>query len=50
MERTRLRDREAVSTAERLGWRAVRVWECEVRRDPAGVAAHLLTTGLAART
>ena len=42
MERTRQRDRDAVSTAERLGWRAARVWECVVRQDPAAAAAALL--------
>ena len=33
VERNRERDRRAVELAEGLGWKAVRVWECEIRND-----------------
>ncbi|MER7608469.1 hypothetical protein [Nocardioides sp. NPDC127503] len=42
MARTRERDAEAVATAEDLGWVAVRVWEHQVREDPAAAAAAVL--------
>lgn len=46
MERNAERDQRSSSLAESLGWRAVRVWECEVRNDPEGVATGLLENHL----
>jgi G:T-mismatch repair DNA endonuclease (very short patch repair protein) len=31
------------TSAETAGWRVLRVWECEVRHDVAGVAGRVLT-------
>ncbi|HEV2377143.1 MAG TPA: very short patch repair endonuclease [Streptosporangiaceae bacterium] len=40
--RNQARDERATETANGLGWHAVRLWECEIRRDPAGAAARVL--------
>jgi DNA mismatch endonuclease (patch repair protein) len=42
IERNRTRDREVTAALRRLGWRVVRVWEGDVRRDPGRVAAKIL--------
>ena len=42
MRRNRERDARSTSLAEEAGWRVVRLWECEVRRNPHGLAAELL--------
>lgn len=42
LRRTRERDRQSTVAAQELGWTVVRVWECTVRADPAGVAAAVL--------
>ena len=42
LARTRERDAAATRIAESLGWRVVRVWECEVMNDPDGAAAAVL--------
>lgn len=42
IERNRARDRVVTRALRRLGWRAIRVWEGEVRRDPARVATKIL--------
>lgn len=42
MERNRERDRRSTALAHEGGWNVIRVWECEVRDDPNGVAASLL--------
>ena len=42
IERNRARDRVVTSALRRLGWRVIRVWEGEVRRDPARVATKIL--------
>jgi len=42
IERNRARDRVVTSALRRLGWRAIRVWEGEVRRDPVRVATKIL--------
>jgi DNA mismatch endonuclease (patch repair protein) len=38
MARNRARDLRAIDAATDLGWRAVRVWECDVNSDPVRVA------------
>jgi DNA mismatch endonuclease (patch repair protein) len=38
LEANRARDRRAVETAEQLGWRPVRLWECQVVGDVASAA------------
>lgn len=38
MARNRERDERAVAAATHEGWRALRVWECELKADPARVA------------
>jgi DNA mismatch endonuclease (patch repair protein) len=43
MERNAERDARSSALAESLGWRAVRVWECDVRADPVSVAHRLLS-------
>jgi DNA mismatch endonuclease (patch repair protein) len=42
MRRNRERDRHSTAVAQGLGWTVVRVWECAVRADPAGVADAVL--------
>lgn len=42
MARNAERDLRSSLLAEELGWRVVRVWECAVRTDPAGVAQRIL--------
>ena len=43
MRRNAERDRRSTALAEAGGWNVARVWECEVRDDPGGVAASLLS-------
>lgn len=43
MQRTRERDQRALLLAQESGWRAVRVWECDIREDAAAVAKRLLS-------
>ena len=45
MRRNTERDRRALTLAEEHGWRVIRVWECDVRNDPSGVAQQVLSTG-----
>lgn len=40
--RTAERDARATTTAEGLGWRVVRLWECEIRESPEGAAALVI--------
>jgi DNA mismatch endonuclease (patch repair protein) len=42
IERNRARDRRVTDALRRLGWRVIRVWEGDVRRDPARVAAGIV--------
>jgi DNA mismatch endonuclease, patch repair protein len=42
IERNRARDRSVAYALRRLGWRVVRVWEGDVRRDPVRVAAKVV--------
>jgi DNA mismatch endonuclease (patch repair protein) len=42
MARNRLRDQRASELAAQAGWTVVRLWECEVRMDPATAAAAVL--------
>lgn len=53
MERNAERDERSTALATEHGWQVLRIWECEVRRDPKGVAqrvmGHGTTAGLAAR-
>lgn len=41
LARTRERDERATRTAEQLGWRVVRLWECEVKADPHAAASRV---------
>lgn len=42
MARNRERDIQATKTAESLGWRVVRIWECEVVADARAAAQRVL--------
>lgn len=42
MQRTRERDAEATELATSLGWHVVRIWEHEVRANPAAAASRVL--------
>jgi DNA mismatch endonuclease (patch repair protein) len=42
IERTRQRDRWVTAHLRRLGWRVIRVWESDIRRDEGEVARRLL--------
>ena len=42
MRRNAERDERSTALAQEAGWEVVRVWECAVRTDPAGVARDLL--------
>jgi DNA mismatch endonuclease (patch repair protein) len=43
MQRNAERDRRSTALAREDGWNVVRVWECDVRKDPRAVAASLLS-------
>lgn len=43
MTRNRERDERSTSLAQTNGWTVLRVWECEVRAEPATVAARILS-------
>ena len=42
MARNQERDRRSTQLAEQAGWQVVRIWECEVRTDPAEAARRVL--------
>jgi DNA mismatch endonuclease, patch repair protein len=42
IHKNRLRDRRTVLAAREIGWRALRVWECEVRARPGAAARRVL--------
>lgn len=42
LQYNRQRDLRATALAEEAGWRVIRLWECEVRSDPAGAAQKVL--------
>lgn len=42
MKQNRLRDERSSRLAAEAGWIVVRVWECDVRRNPVAVASALL--------
>lgn len=42
LERTRARDSAATSTAQSIGWKVIRFWECEVLTDPDAAAKIVL--------
>lgn len=42
MRRNRVRDERSTNLAQEAGWRVERIWECEIREDPDGVAKRLL--------
>lgn len=42
MARNAERDVRSTELAESLGWRVHRFWECQVQRDPGGVARELI--------
>jgi DNA mismatch endonuclease, patch repair protein len=44
MRRNRDRDARSTALAQDLGWTVLRVWECQVRADPAAAAAKVLDT------
>jgi DNA mismatch endonuclease, patch repair protein len=41
IDRNRRRDRVVSRTLRRLGWRVIRVWETDLRRNPGKVAARI---------
>ena len=41
--RNQARDARAAQTARQLGWTVVRVWECEIRRNPEAAAARVVS-------
>ena len=43
LQRTKERDLAATATAQQLGWTVVRLWECQIRADPASAAATVLS-------
>jgi DNA mismatch endonuclease (patch repair protein) len=45
MRRTKQRDLRATRVAMELGWRVVRVWECQVQDDASRLAAVILDIG-----
>lgn len=49
LKQNRERDLRASQIAEELGWTVIRVWECEIRADPDGVAGQLLSYPLVKR-
>jgi DNA mismatch endonuclease (patch repair protein) len=42
IERNRARDREVNRALRRMGWRVVRVWESDIRRNPMGAVTRIL--------
>jgi DNA mismatch endonuclease (patch repair protein) len=42
IERNRQRDRQVARILRSLGWTVVRVWESDVRRDPAAAASKIV--------
>jgi DNA mismatch endonuclease (patch repair protein) len=46
MRRNRARDMTATATATTLGWRVVRVWECDVVGTPDQTAERILSRGI----
>lgn len=44
MRRNAERDRRSTHLAQDHGWQVVRVWECQVRRDPGAVAHAVMST------
>lgn len=38
----RERDQRAVALAEEAGWHVLRIWECDIRRDPSEAALTVL--------
>jgi DNA mismatch endonuclease (patch repair protein) len=45
MRRNAERDRRSTELAQDLGWKVIRVWECEVKDDPSSVAQRILSVG-----
>ena len=42
MRRNAERDERSTRLAEERGWRVVRIWECEVAKDPDAAASRVL--------
>lgn len=42
MQRNRERDMRSTALAEEAGWTVIRLWECEIRSDPAAAAERVL--------
>ena len=42
MVRNAERDRASSQLAQDAGWQVVRVWECQIRRDPGAIALRVL--------
>ena len=47
IERNRARDRSVTRTLRRLGWKVVRLWEGDVRRNPSQAAAKVVAAATA---
>ena len=45
MTRNQERDQRSTQLAEEHGWKAIRVWECDIRRAASDVAAGILGSG-----
>lgn len=43
MQRNAERDQRSTTLATELGWDVVRLWECEIRQDPAAAATQVLS-------
>src|SRR5688572_25040332 len=43
IERNRQRDRQVARRLREIGWRVIRVWEGDIRRDPERVARRILS-------
>jgi len=48
MRRNRERDEWSTTLAQELGWRVVRVWECQVLQNPSAAATRVLAAGSSA--
>lgn len=42
MKRNAERDSRSTQLAEQHGWHVIRVWECQVHRDPVAIASEIL--------
>lgn len=43
IERNQSRDRQATRLLRRNGWRVIRIWECQIRRNPSRCVSRIRT-------